>query len=125
MAAHTKETHRGEGNLWVNQIRNVLLAGVGAVVLAQEEIEGFVGKLVKKGQLAEQDGKKLLGDILPRRKRQVKRDVGSLETNLKSRIETALHRVRLVSKKDVDQLAEKIDALTAEVDRLSRDQSAH
>ncbi|MBI4866467.1 MAG: phasin family protein [Candidatus Wallbacteria bacterium] len=125
MATQTKDTARGEGNPWVNQIRNVLLAGVGAVVLAQEELEDFVGKLVKKGEMAEKDGKKLLGDILARRKRQAKRDIGSIESTLACRIENALHRVRLVSKKDVDQLSNQIDALAAEVDRLARDHRAH
>lgn len=125
MASRNRETANSESNNWSNQLRKVLLAGVGAVVLAQEEIEDFVEKLVKKGEMAEKDGKKLLADILSRRKKEVTREVASLETDLHSRIENVLHRVKLVSKKDVDQLAAKIDALATVVDKLSKGQRAN
>ena len=39
-------------------VRRVLMAGVGAVALAQEEIDEFVGKLVERGEIAEKDGRK-------------------------------------------------------------------
>src|SRR5438874_134948 len=49
-------------------VRKFALAGVGAVVLAQEEVEEFVAKLVQKGELAEKDGKSLVKDLLEKRK---------------------------------------------------------
>src|SRR4051794_31381147 len=49
-------------------IRKVALASVGAMVVAQEEIEEFVGRLVQKGELAEKDGKTLVKDLVERRK---------------------------------------------------------
>src|SRR5277367_4799826 len=49
-------------------VRKVALASVGAVVLAQEELEDFVGKLVQKGELAEKDGKTLVSDLIEKRK---------------------------------------------------------
>ncbi len=123
---------KGASAAWTKQIRKVLLAGVGAVVLAQEEVEDFVEKLVKKGEVAEKDGKKLLSDILDKQNKAVssvtktvKSEVVSLEHELQGRIETMLHKVKLASKKDVDKLASKIDSLSKVVDRLSKNKRAN
>ena len=46
----------------------VLLAGIGVVGLAQDEIEDFVARLVERGEIAEADGRKMLKDVLEKRK---------------------------------------------------------
>ncbi len=127
MPVKKKDAKAQAGANWSSQVRKVLLAAVGAVVLAQEEIEDFVEKLVKRGEMAEKDGKKLLDDILARRRKQVQKvskNVAELGTGLGSGvsegIETVLHKVKLVSKRDVDQLSEKIDTLADVVDKLAR-----
>ncbi|MEW6504421.1 MAG: phasin family protein, partial [Chloroflexota bacterium] len=40
--------------------RKILLAGIGAAALAQEEIERFVNRLVEKGELAEKDARRMI-----------------------------------------------------------------
>jgi hypothetical protein len=51
-----------EPNPVLSLAHKVLLAGIGVVALTQEEIEKFVAKLVERGEIAEQDGKKLVSD---------------------------------------------------------------
>src|SRR5512141_2288242 len=58
-----------EANALLETVRKVLLASIGAVALAQDEIEDFVNKLVERGQIAEQDGRKLLKDVMERRRK--------------------------------------------------------
>jgi poly(hydroxyalkanoate) granule-associated protein len=53
-----------EGKPFFAMARKVLLAGMGALALTQEEAEKFVGKLVERGEIAEQDGKKLVRDMM-------------------------------------------------------------
>ena len=53
-------------------VHKVLLAGIGAAALAQEEIEDFVNRLVERGEIAEADGKKMMKDVLEKRKQMVK-----------------------------------------------------
>ncbi|RPI51805.1 MAG: hypothetical protein EHM56_09100, partial [Chloroflexi bacterium] len=36
--------------------RRMMLASIGAVAMAQDEMEAFVDRLVERGQIAEQDG---------------------------------------------------------------------
>ena len=43
------------GNALLSGLRRVLMAGVGAVALTQEQIEDFVGKLVERGEIADGD----------------------------------------------------------------------
>jgi poly(hydroxyalkanoate) granule-associated protein len=132
MPVKKKDAKSLGGANWSSQVRKVLLASVGAVVLAQEEIEDFVEKLVKRGELAEKEGKKLLDDILARRRKQVQKvskEVANLGADLGSGvtegIETVLHKVKLVSKRDVDQLSAKIDSLADVVDKLARNRNGN
>ena len=46
--------------------RKVLLAGIGAAVLAQEEIENFVNRMVERGEIAEKDARQLAREIVDR-----------------------------------------------------------
>src|SRR5277367_2895346 len=73
-------------------VRKVALASVGAVVLAQEEVEDFVGKLVQKGELAEKDGKILVKDVLEKRK-QGEGDRRTATSAVTTAIDTTVDRV--------------------------------
>lgn len=95
-------------------LRRVLMAGVGAVALAQEEIDEFVGKLVERGEIAEKDGRKLLHDIKERRQQKAQ----EAEEALEKRIEQLLDRMNVPTKKDVDALSAKVSLLAEKVDKL-------
>jgi poly(hydroxyalkanoate) granule-associated protein len=102
------------GNSLLAGVRRVLMAGVGAVALAQEEVEEFVKKLVDRGEIAEKDGRKLVDDILEKRKTRAKKAEDALE----SRIEGLLERMNVPSKNDIDALSKKITLLAEKVDEL-------
>jgi poly(hydroxyalkanoate) granule-associated protein len=103
--------------------RRVLLAGVGAVALAQEEIEGLVNKLVERGEIAEKDGRKLIKDIVERRRERATEVRTDTQEQLDRRMEQLLSRMNIPTKSDVRQLNEKIVALTKKVDALAKKQS--
>jgi poly(hydroxyalkanoate) granule-associated protein len=116
--AQPKNGSDGRESGWTNQIRKVLLAGVGAVVLAQEEVEDFVNKLVHKGEMAEKDGRKLLSDILAQRKRDLSDGGETLQSEISSGIEKVMHGMNLVSKGDIAELNRRLDELSKMLDRL-------
>jgi poly(hydroxyalkanoate) granule-associated protein len=105
-----------EQNPFVAMARKVLLAGMGAVALTQEEIEKIVGKLVERGEIAEQDGKKLVREVMERRKKEAKKAEGELD----KRVEELLARMNVPTKGDIDALSAKITALTKKVDELKK-----
>lgn len=105
-----------ERNPLFDAARKVLLAGIGAVALAQEEIEDFVNRLVDRGEIAEKDGRKLLREIMDKRKKDVERT----EDEVTKRVETVLDRMSVPSKADIDALSEKISILTKKIEELKK-----
>ena len=104
----------------------VLLAGVGAVALAQEEIEDFVNRLVERGEVAEADGKKMLKDVLEKRKTVLEKTAEVIENpkkaldDMEKRVEEAIAKMNIPSKDEIEALGAKITALTKKVDELKK-----
>lgn len=113
-----EEVVEKELNPFLEATRKVLLAGVGVVALAQEEVESFVNKLVDRGELAEKDGRQLIKDFMERRKKAA--EEAEEEVDLDVRIERILHRLKVPTKSDIDALSRQITALTQKVDELKR-----
>jgi polyhydroxyalkanoate synthesis regulator phasin len=105
-----------ESNPLLAMAHKVLLAGIGAVALTQEEIEKFVAKLVERGEIAEQDGKHLVSDVMERRKKEAKEAQGELDRQVKD----LLGRMNVPTKSDIDALSDKITELSAKVDELKK-----
>ena len=119
----TNQTETGEamgesGNTLLSGLRRVLMAGVGAVALTQEQIEDFVGKLVERGEIADGDARKLLSDVVDRRKKTVQDSTRRAEEEIDKRIEGLLSRMNIPSKSEIDALSDKISELSRKVDEL-------
>ncbi|MBN1148098.1 MAG: phasin family protein [Anaerolineales bacterium] len=121
MAEKTKpqdpiEEEDQEGNSFLDVTRKVLLAGIGAMALAQEEIEKFIHQLIDRGEIAEKDGRKLLHEVMDKRKRGAEK----AEDEVTKRVETVLDRMSVPSKADIDALSQKISELSKKVDELKK-----
>ncbi len=125
MATKTKpevveETNgKDERSPLLDTARKVLLAGIGAVALAQEEIEDFVNKLVERGEIAEKDGRKLVREVMDKRKKGAEK----AEDELSKRVEEILDRMNVPTKSDIEALGDKIASLTKKVDELKKSQA--
>ena len=106
------------GNALLSGLRRVLMAGVGAVALTQEQMEEFVGKLVERGEIADGDARKLISDVVDRRKRTLQDSTKRAEEELDKRIEGLLVRMNIPSKGEIDALSDKIADLSRKVDQL-------
>src|SRR4030042_2941850 len=104
----------------VEAARKVRLAGIGAVALAQDEIEDFVNRLVERGEIAEKDGRKLVREVMDRRKK----DAEKAEDEIGKRVEDVLDRMSVPTKADIEALGEKIAALSKKVDELKKSHAA-
>ena len=100
----------------MEMLRRLFLASIGAAVIAQEELEALVNKLVERGELAEKDGKKLMGEMMDKRKTKTADVSGEINKN----IEGVLSRMNIPTKADVDVLGQKINALSKKVDELKK-----
>jgi len=108
------------GNALLSGLRRVLMAGVGAVALTQEQIEDFVGKLVERGEIADGDARKLVTEVIDRRRKMLHDSTRRAEEELDKRIEGLLTRMNIPSKGEIDTLSDKIGDLSRKVDELMR-----
>jgi poly(hydroxyalkanoate) granule-associated protein len=99
----------------LDAVRRVLLASIGAVALAADEIEDFVKKLVERGEIAEKDGRKLVKDVLERRKEMEMRPI---EQKLDRQMDRFLTRLNIPSRDDVESLNARIADLSKKIDEL-------
>jgi poly(hydroxyalkanoate) granule-associated protein len=116
MAAKVKETEEvaEERRPLVETVHKVLLAAIGAVAMAQDEIEDFVNKLVERGEIAEKDGRAMIRDLREKRK---KKEVQAQEA-VDTRIEELMVRMDVPTKTDIEALSAKIAELSDKVDQL-------
>ncbi len=103
----------------LESLRRVLLASVGVVALTIEEIGELVDKLVERGEIAEQEGKKLVNEIKEKRKKKTE----EAEDLASSRMREMMDKMDIPTKSDIDALSAKIATLSKKVDELKKAQS--
>ena len=94
--------------------RKVLLASIGAAVLAQEEIENFVNRMVERGEIAEKDARQLAREIMDRREKMMREWRGGDEPA----------HPPAATKADIDALTAKIAELNRKIDELNKKQKS-
>jgi poly(hydroxyalkanoate) granule-associated protein len=117
------ENGKETGTSFVEALRKLLLAGIGAVALSRDETEAFVNRLVERGELAQKDAEKLLREVQSKLRRSTP-NVGAQAEKVGSRVEQGmedfLNRLNIPSKRDIEDLSAKIAQLAARVEELRK-----
>ena len=114
--------------------RKIWLAGLGAYAKVGQEGSEYVQELIKAGQTVEKKGKKVVTEKLEAANAEIdeaKGEVSSfkgrvevqldkVEKAFDSRVASALNRIGIPSKHDVETLSAKLDELTALLERVAR-----
>jgi polyhydroxyalkanoate synthesis regulator phasin len=103
-----KETDRQRGPLY-ETTRTILLAGIGAITLAQEEVNNFVNRLVDRGELAEGDARKLVREVMERREK--------LERERRQQASEMRHPAA-ATHADIEALNARVAELTRQIEEL-------
>lgn len=113
-----------------NYAHQIWLAGLGAYAKAGKEGADYFKKLVSEGEAVEKQGKELVSSQVESATSRVNNKVESIRERFQTRtgtslnkveqvfderVATALSRMGIPSKKDVDQLSAKLDDLTAAI----------
>ncbi|MBA3470071.1 MAG: phasin family protein [Herpetosiphonaceae bacterium] len=104
----------------VDGVRRLMLAAVGAVAMTRDEMEQFVNRMVDRGEIAERDAKSMISDVMSRRKRDVEVASDEAEARVETRLEQVLNRMNIPSKRDIDELSDKIAQLSSRVEELKK-----
>lgn len=108
------ETNRSRGSFY-EATRLMLLAGIGAVSLAQEEINNFLDRLVERGELAENDARKLVREVMDRREKLEQERRQSYQARSEQKAAPA-------TRADVEALNARIAELTRQIEALRAQQ---
>ena len=114
--------------------RKIWLAGLGAYTKVGQEGSEYFQELIKAGQTVEKKGKKAVTEKLEAANAEIdeaKGEVSSfkgrvevqldkVEKAFDSRVASALNRIGIPSKHDVETLSAKLDELTALLERVAR-----
>lgn len=109
---------RESGNLMLASLQRVLLAGVGVIVLAQEEIEDFVRRLVDRGDIAEEEGRMLVEDVIDQRNKRLQSVRDGVEGTIDRSTGEVYKRLNIPTRSEIVSLSEQIDVLSKKVDEL-------
>jgi len=104
----------------VDGVRRLMLAAVGAVAMTRDEMEQLVNRMVDRGEIAERDAKTMINDVMSRRKRDVEVASDEAEARVETRLEQVLNRMNIPSKRDIDELSDKIAQLSSRVEELKK-----
>lgn len=120
--------------------RKIWLAGLGAYVKAGQEGADYVKELIKTGEQTEKKAKKVIdekveaanseidsakGELkgeITKAKGRVEVQLDKIESAFDRRVASALNRIGIPSKHDVETLSAKLDELTALLERVARKQ---
>lgn len=90
----------------MNDLKKVLLAGIGLPAMTVDKADSFVKELVEKGRLTVEEGKELEQELKRQSKEEAQEFLNKLDAK-KSSVEYA-------TKDDVKRLEEKLDALLSQ-----------
>jgi len=93
----------------LDTIHKMFLAGVGFAAMTKDKIDEHIKELVEKGKLTEKEGREMADDMLKKSK-QAKED---LEKQVEKTVQQTLQALQIPSKKEVEELAARIEKLEA------------
>ena len=93
----------------LDSIHKMFLAGVGFAAMTKDKIDEHIKELVEKGKLTEKEGREMADDMLKKSK-QAKED---LEKQVEKLVQQTLQALQIPSKKEVEELAARIEKLEA------------
>lgn len=91
-------------------VRNALLAGFGV----QEKVKEFIDELVKKGELSESQGAKLVKEWTEK----ADKSTSDLSKGISELVTKTLEKMNIPTKDDMEKLNKKIQSLSARVKKL-------
>ncbi len=95
-------------------LKKAMLAGLGLVTLTTEKVDDIVDDLVKRGEIAENDKANAVREILDKAEESAR----DLKDKIETQIRDVIAKMPLSTKKETDELRQRIQQLETELNRL-------
>jgi len=107
---------------WANYPRQIWLAGLGALVLTQEEGNRLFDNLVQRGAELENDSRQLANQRLHGVRHQVSGTFNKLEQVFQDRVARALNSLGVPTDDDIQELSRRVETLNRHIQALLDEQ---
>lgn len=106
-------------------LHRVLLASIGAVALTYDEAEKLINRMVERGELAQKDGDKVLREVMGmfQQRKQVDQQMNEIGSQVGKAFDQFFTTFNIPSKRDFDDLNEKVADIAARVEQMRRERS--
>ena len=124
MESDETKSAKSQRKTFYETTRMILLAGVGAVSLAQDEVNNFIDRLVERGQMAENDARSLVREVMDRREKleQERREQARQSRQTAAQPGAQSTTQPAASKSDIEALSSRVAELTRQIEELRRQQ---
>ena len=100
-------------------VREVWLAGLGALATVEKEGARLFNTLVERGQGMEAEGKSRIESTKENLSARQKETAGRLEENVYGSVRTAMERLGVPTRTEMDALSKQVDVLSKKLDALT------
>jgi polyhydroxyalkanoate synthesis regulator phasin len=100
-----------------NLIKKVLYTGVGIVAATTERLQNSIDELVEKGKISEEEGKKVVDDVVKNAENQRPQ----FETRFKKIVDSAFDKLNLPQEDSFLRMEKRIKSLEVKVGLLAKE----
>lgn len=94
-------------------LRNILLAGLGALSYSQEKFKSTIQLLIEKGELTRTQGEKVIAEWVERGKEEQEK----IGARISAELSRVLGKLSLVSREEYDALVRRVEILEQKLSR--------
>ncbi len=98
-------------------LKEMVVTGLGALVLTKEKIEDLVDELVKEGKVSRDEAEDLVDSMVNKAKKERK----SLENKIRKEVDNSISKTGLSQKKEVEELNQQLNKLELHITDLERE----
>lgn len=99
----------------MNELKNLLLAGLGSAAYTYEKASKLIDDMVQKGKLTMDEGKELSEEL----KRNIKNKVEDVKPLTKDDLVSTLSQMNFATKDDLQNIKQRLDMLEEKVNTKS------
>ena len=100
----------------IDVIKKAVLTGIGIASLTKDKIEDLAKDLIDKGKMSEQEGEKLVQEMLSR----AEESRQTMKNQTETMVQKTIDKMHLARMEDIDLLKKEIKTLRAEISSLQK-----
>jgi len=101
-------------------VKEIWTNAVDALYKTEDEVKIFIEKMVERGKMTPEEGKKIIAEL----KTKFKENQKKVEKRANESLEKVVHFINLPTKTEVESLSKRITQLTRKVNKLKKEVAA-